>query len=424
MDSCSKLTVFALSLVLLTTASCAAEEPAIAPDEGVKHISWTDAKSAVGETVYVSGTIVSTGKAGDRIAFLNFDRERPPGFVAVIFNENWDKFPADPTELYKDKIVEIRGTIGTHKGKPQIVITRPEQIKVLEALPPTEKLEDKQVLTWSGDPDKIVISIFNVENLFDDTDDPYRKDEGTPPKSRGALEKVAAAIRKVNADVVALQEVESRGFLERFVTVYLPDMGYHHIVHFEGNDQRGIDVALLSRAPVGEVTSRRHLEFTGPDGVVRRFQRDVPAITVMPGDAAAFEIWPVHFKSKAGDAEASEPVRLAEAAEVRRLLDIDLAANPEARIIVAGDFNDTRESKAMAIVLGTGANAMWATDPEETPDSVIDPEFPEGRAPIDFITISPAMRKRYIEKSAKVRRAPPSHDGSDHDPQWAAFQLN
>lgn len=401
-----------------------AGQPAIGPDEGVKHISWTDAANAVGETVYVSGTIVSTGKYGESIAFLNFDRERPPAFVAVIFRENWDKFPGDPTELYKDKIVEIRGTISLHKGKPQIVITRPEQIKVLEALPQTEKLEDKQVITWSDDPDKIVISIFNVENLFDDFDDPYRNDEGTPAKSRDGLEKVAAAIRKVNADVVALQEVESRGFLERFVTVFLPDMGYRHVVHFEGNDNRGIDVALLSRAPIGEVTSRRHLEFVGPDGVTRKFQRDVPAITVMPSDAAAFEIWPVHFKSRGDAADTSEPIRLAEAAETRRLLDARFAANPDARIIVAGDFNDTRESKSMAIVMGSGVTEMWATDPEETPDSEVDPEFPEGRAPIDFITVSPAMRKLYVADSAKVRRAPPSLDGSDHDPQWAVFQLN
>jgi endonuclease/exonuclease/phosphatase family metal-dependent hydrolase len=422
MVSRSQLMVVALILAIARVST--ADDPAIDPDEGVKHIAWTDAAKAVGETAYVSGKIVSTGKAGDRIAFLNFDRERPPGFVAVIFSEHWDKFPGDPTELYKDKIVEIRGTIGLHKGKPQIVVTRPDQIKVLEALPPTEELEDKSVTTWSDDPDRIVISIFNVENLFDDADDPYRHDEGTPAKSRDGLEKVAAAIRKVNADVVALQEVESRGFLERFVTVFLPDMGYSHIVHFEGNDQRGIDVALLSRAPIGEVASRRHLEFAGPDGVTRRFQRDVPAITVMPNDALPFEIWPVHFKSKSGDADASEPVRLAEAAEVRRLLDAEFAADPEARIIVAGDFNDTRESKSMAIVFGSGATEMWAPDPRETSDSRVDPEFPDGRAPIDFITFSPAMRKRYIADSAEVRRAPPSQDGSDHDPQWATFQLN
>lgn len=423
MFSRSPLILIALILVLATACSSGAD-PAIGPDEGVKHIAWTDAAGAIGETVYVSGTIVSTGKAGDRIAFLNFDREHPPGFVAVIFSDHWDKFPGDPTELYKDKIVEIHGTIGLHKGKPQIVVTRPEQIEVLEVLPPTEDVEDKQVITWSDDPNRIVISIFNVENLFDDADDPYRHDEGTPEKSRDALEKVAAAIRKVNADVVALQEVESRGFLERFVTLFLPDMGYSHIVHFEGNDKRGIDVALLSRAPIGEVTSRRHLEFVGPDGVTRRFQRDVPAITVMPSDAAPFEIWPVHFKSRSDSADTSEPIRLAEAAEMRRLLDAEFAANPDARIVVAGDFNDTRESKSMAIVLGSGATEMWAPEPRETSDSLVDPEFPEGRAPIDFITCSPAMRKLFIEESAEVRRAPPSQDGSDHDPQWATFQLN
>jgi endonuclease/exonuclease/phosphatase family metal-dependent hydrolase len=413
-----------LIVLILVTARFTAAEPAIGPDEGVKHIAWTDAANAIGETVYVSGTIVGTGKAGDRIAFLNFDQDRPPGFVAVIFSDHWDKFPGDPTELYKDKIVEIHGTIGIHKGKPQIVVTRPEQIEVLEALPPTEEVEAKQVTTWSGDPHQIVISIFNVENLFDDADDPYSHDEGTPGKSRDALEKIAAAIRRVNADVVALQEVESRGILERFVTLFLPEMGYSHVVHFEGNDKRGIDVALLSRAPIGEVTSRRHLEFSGPDGVTRRFQRDVPAITVMPRDSAAFEIWPVHLKSRSDSADTSEPIRLAEAAEIRRLLDAAFAANPDARIIVAGDFNDTRESKSMAIVFGSGATEMWAPKPRETPDSQVDPEFPDGRAPIDFITCSPAMRKLAIEDSAEVRRAPPSLDGSDHDPQWATFQLN
>jgi hypothetical protein len=137
----SRSTWIVVALILAATQISAADDPAIGPDEGVKHIAWTDAAKAVGETVYVSGTIVRTGKYGESIAFLNFDRERPPAFVAVIFRDNWDKFPGDPTELYKDKIVEIRGTIVLHKEKPQIVVTRPEQIQVLDALPPTEKLE-------------------------------------------------------------------------------------------------------------------------------------------------------------------------------------------------------------------------------------------------------------------------------------------
>ncbi len=397
--------------------------PAISADEGVKHIMWKDAAGSIGETVYVSGKIINVGGT-ERITFLNFDTERPPGFVVVIFNENLDKFPSKLKDLYENKIIEVRGLVTSYRDKPQVVVTRPDQIKVLDAMPATEKSETKPVTAWSDDPNQIVISIFNVENLFDSENDPYTNDEGTPEKPRQALEQVAAAIRKVNADVVALEEVENRGYLERFVKLFLPEMGYNYIVQYDGNDMRGIDVALLSRAPIGEVTSRRHLEFVGPDGVTRRFQRDVPAITVMPKGAPPIEIWPVHLKSKADGAETSEPIRLGEAAQLRKLLDAKFAADPNARIIVAGDFNDTRDSKSMTTIFGTGATELWAPEPKETADSQVDPEFPDGRDPIDFITCSPAMRKLFIEGSSEVRRAPPSQDGSDHDPQWAKFKLN
>jgi endonuclease/exonuclease/phosphatase family metal-dependent hydrolase len=395
-------------------------QPAIAPDEGVKHITWKDAANAVGQTVYVSGKIVNVGKT-NRIAFLNFEDKRPPAFTAVIFSDNWPKFSGDLRELYNGKIVEIRGLITKYQDRPQIVVTRPEQIKIVSEMPATEKLASKPVIEWSGNPNEIVVCTFNSLNLFDDNDDPYTNDEGTRAKPREEMEHWAAAIRKVNPDIIAMQEVENRGYLEKFVQIFLGDMGYKHIAHFDGNDLRGIDVALLSRAPIGEVTSRRHLEFEGPDGVMRQFQRDVPVITVMPKDSEPIEFWPVHLKSKADGAETSEPIRLAEAAELRRLLDTKLKANPNARIIVLGDFNDTRESKSLTTIFGSGETAMWAPVAKETEDSIANLEFPNL---IDFITCSPAMAKLYVEDSCQIRRAPAEQDGSDHDPLWAKFKLN
>jgi endonuclease/exonuclease/phosphatase family metal-dependent hydrolase len=222
---------------------------------------------------------------------------------------------------------------------------------------------------------------------------------------------------------VALQEVENRGYLERFVKLFLADMGYDQIVHFDGNDLRGIDVALLSRAPIGEVTSRRHLEFKDPNGVTRSFQRDVPAITVLPKVGPPLEIWPVHLKSKADSAETSEPIRLAEAAELRRLLDAEFAADPNSRVIILGDFNDTRDSRSLGTIFGSGSTAMWAPEAKQTEDSIPDPEFPNGRPPIDFITCSPALKAMYVDDSCQTRRSPAEYDGSDHDPQWAVFKL-
>lgn len=417
-----RLLLAALVSLILAPEASAQSKPAIDPDEGIKHIIWKDAGSAIGQTVFVSGKIVNVGKT-ERIAFLNFEDKRPPGFVGVIFSDNWSKFPEDIRKTYLGKIVEIRGMITTYQDRPQMVITRPEQIKILDTMPATDKLVEKLSIEWSKDPNKIVVCTFNALNLFDDIDDPYTNDEGTRAKPREEMQLWAEAIRRVNPDVVALQEVENRGYLERFVKLFLGDMGYDHIVHFDGNDLRGIDVALLSRAPIGEVTSRRHLEFKDPDGIVRRFQRDVPAITVMPKVGPPLEIWPVHLKSKSDSAETSEPIRLAEAAELRRLLDAKFAADQNARILVVGDFNDTRDSKSLGIIFGSGPTAMWAPEPKETEDSIPDPEFPNGRPPIDFISMSPALKAMYIEDSCQTRRSPAEYDGSDHDPQWAEFQL-
>ena len=61
-------------------------------------------------------------------------------------------------------------------------------------------------------------------NLFDEFDDPYRSDEVMETKPRDELLKLAQRIRMLDADVLALQEVENREYLERFVRALLPDM--------------------------------------------------------------------------------------------------------------------------------------------------------------------------------------------------------
>jgi hypothetical protein len=54
----------------------------------------------------------------------------------------------------------------------------------------------------------------------------------------------------MDVDVLALQEVEGVGTLRNFVRDYL-DNAYRHIVLIEGNDPRLIDLALVSKVPLG-----------------------------------------------------------------------------------------------------------------------------------------------------------------------------
>lgn len=133
----------------------------------------------------------------------------------------------------------------------------------------------------------VTVMSFNVENLFDNVDDPGKDDKAylplaakQDPAHRAAcagiavdrwraecleldwsdavvehkLSVVASVIRQVEGgrgpDIVALQEIENLGILERLRTEHLADLGYEPAVLIEGNDERGIDVAFLSRLPL------------------------------------------------------------------------------------------------------------------------------------------------------------------------------
>ena len=411
------------ALLLLTLlAGLAYAEPAIHPDEGLKHLAWQDARKAAGEVAYISGKIIDVNSSG-RVNFLNFDTKRPADFVVVVFRENLENFPQPLDEMYNGKIIRVRGMVSLYRDRPEIVVTSPDQIEILDELPPTTEGEAAKVTRPPAVEGQVVVATYNTLNLFDDEDDPYHNDEGTPAKPREQLEHLAHSIAELNADVIAFQEVENRFYLERFVNVFLPDLGYENVVHFEGNDSRGIDVCLVSRVPIGPVRSYRHLKFPGADGTVRSFNRDVLAVTIEPPEAKPFEAWVVHLKSNSGGREFAEPVRLAEAKELRKLLDQELDKDPEARIIVLGDFNDTWETPSIQTIVGAGPNALWSATTElkgELPDTYNEGEY---KSMIDFILCSPAMAKDYVKGSYRVIPGSIDTTGSDHNPVSVSFRV-
>ena len=409
-----------LATGLLAAGSCVRSEEVIGPDEGLQRLDWKDARESLGKEALVSGKIIHVGKAG-RVNFLNFDTNRPPQFTGIIFKKNLDHFPGPLKEMYLGKIVRIRGRIVAYQDKPQIVVTAPEQIEILDELPETTApVKSHQPIPASG---ALRIATYNVLNLFDGQDDPYHADETTPTKPRKELQHLAKSIRALEADVVALQEVENRGYLERFVQVFLPEMGYRHIVHFDGNDLRGIDVCLLSRVPVGPVRSHRHLRFTGPDGVERSFSRDLLAVTILPPSGKSFEMWVVHLKSNAGGRERAEPIRLAEAGQIRVLLDRALSVDPSARILLTGDLNDTWASKTLNTLVGKGETALWSVASElgeKQPDTYNKGKF---HSMIDYILCTPAMAKAYVKGSCRIVPGSQENTGSDHNPVTASFNV-
>lgn len=82
------------------------------------------------DEVIVQGKVVDSHK-GEGVVFLNFEKPYPNScFTAVIWDEDWKKFPNNPEEYYLNKLVRVKGKIEFYKGRPEIFLENPLQIEI------------------------------------------------------------------------------------------------------------------------------------------------------------------------------------------------------------------------------------------------------------------------------------------------------
>ena len=195
----------------------------------------------------------------------------------------------------------------------------------------------------------------------------------------------AQAIRDCDADVLCLQEVDGLEVLRWFHDRYLRravDEPYEHFALLEGNDRRGIDVAVMSRRgfPIrvmsnASLTYRDVGHYTddlrrwGAEIDDRVFKRDALEVEVET-PAGPLAIWVCHFKSMSEGRERTMPVRRAEAHAVRRLVERRFGARVEtADWMIVGDMNDYRDK----IRLERGAEGRLAARHERAEATGLDP---------------------------------------------------
>jgi endonuclease/exonuclease/phosphatase family metal-dependent hydrolase len=198
----------------------------------------------------------------------------------------------------------------------------------------------------SADPPALVrVVSWNVHDLFDETADPGTLDPAVPAvEVEARLDEVAAVLRRLGADVVLLQEVERLPLLLRLAS----RAGYPEARLVEGNDPRGIDVALLSRWPVDRYQG--HAAERSADGRLL-WPRDAVEAEVALG-AGRLLIVGTHLSSHLSDPDGVR--RLLQSARLRELADAAAAADPEALVLAGGDLNDQATAPALAPLLGDG----------------------------------------------------------------------
>ena len=362
-----------------------------APQEAEKTVGWEEAGEYVGKVISVKGVVVNIHNSG-KACFLNFTPNWKGQFHLVMFAKSFPEFAVKPEEFFLNREILVTGKVGQYKGTPQIILESPRQIHFLDGGPKQESEQATSKVipaTRIAPAGTVSLVSWNVENFYDHWDDPFSRDQVTKPAyvSEARMKRVAQVLKVLYADVVCLQEIENRGVLQSFVDEHLCGMGYE-VVLVEGNDTRGIDVAILSRIPVGPVTSYRHLRFQDAEGKEQHFQRDLLQVR-LEGDFQA-DVFVVHLKSQYG-AEAADLIREAEATAIAKIVKTHLLAKPRARLILTGDFNEVPEEKTLAILTATGMVDLMAKSAAYTYNQ--EPYLSR----IDYVMASPSLAPQAVE---------------------------
>ena len=269
------------------------------------------------------------------------------------------------------------------------------------------------------------------------------------PKDMGGTAEIARRVLEMDCDILAVQEVEHIEILRSFNRDNLGGL-YPHIALIEGNDSRMIDVGVMSKLPLGPITS--HQAATHPDDPARRvFSRDLLQVSVLkPDGKKAFTLYNTHLKSNYVPF-GQDPVAGAAAANARRKRQaetiskvISAQERAGAKFVLLGDMNDSEASPHIAPMLvadgqplhnalqnaletrpakdespnqGPGPQSTMWTNRFNPPG----PEFPRYEL-FDQIWVSDGLKDSIV--SAHIdRRKKHGGDGSDHDPAWIVINV-
>jgi endonuclease/exonuclease/phosphatase family metal-dependent hydrolase len=276
------------------------------------------------------------------------------------------------------------------------------------------------------------VATYNVENYLDQP-----TESRTHVKSAEAKAKIRESIRTLNPDVLALEEMGGTNALLELRTALKSDGQdfpfWEHVQSFDTN----IHVAVLSKLPI--VARRPHTnDFFLLDG--RRFQvkRGFAEVDIQAATNFTFTLLAAHLKSQLATPDADEAEeRLGEAKVLRSLIDARFAKDPNARLIVLGDFNDVKDSASTREIIGRGKFKLTDTRPAERngDNAPGEPPYFEPRnvawtyfygkndtySRIDYVLLSPAMKRSWRADETYILASPNWGLSSDHRPVVAGF---
>lgn len=219
----------------------------------------------------------------------------------------------------------------------------------------------------------LLISFYNVENLYDpDNDSLFRDDDFTPEGSyRWTYSKY---VKKVNniakvliamgegdpPDIAAMAEVENDHVFQRFCYRSPLQKFNYGYVHFDSPYSRGVETGLLYRKDRLQIVHKEAIAVVFPFEPATK-NRDILYVVATTFCGDSLHLFVNHWTSRYGGYGATVPKRNYYAQVLRQRVDSLLNLNPAAKIIIMGDFNDYPTDESVSKTLGASDRAQTDT---------------------------------------------------------------
>lgn len=215
-----------------------------------------------------------------------------------------------------------------------------------------------------------IVAFYNLENLYDTIDNPSTDDEDFLPNSpkaytskvyREKIQHLATVISQIGTDfnrdgpaILGVAEVENDTVLNDLILHPLLSPKNYRYIHYDAQDPRGVDVALLYNPKYFQVLSSKPLYVPLPgNSKTATHTRDILWVTgLLNGERV--EVFVNHWPSRYGGEKKSMPARIAAAKVARNIIDPLLKQNPKCKILLMGDLNDDPVNESITRYLGTG----------------------------------------------------------------------
>jgi len=272
--------------------------------------------------------------------------------------------------------------------------------------------------------DRFRVATFNVRRFFDTvcesgacSNDDY-EEQPSPDAFEARATQLADAIRRLDADVISLQEIETQVCLDAVMARLTDLMPYGALG--EIHTVASVDVAVLSKTPLEKITGHRDDNpLPLPDGSFTVFSRELFEVQVRARNGTKVVLFATHFRSKSNDDPAR---RLAEAQVSAQVVSGFGAAEPTALVLLGGDLNDTPGSPPLNALVVDGGLVRVADDVPLADQATY--RYQGNGQAIDHLLLAPnAAASARTPMSSRVWRDGTGWGGSDHAALTSDFTL-